>query len=264
VTTAVALVFDQLAPEYDSIFTFSSIGRAQREVVWQKALAVFAAGSHVLELNCGTGEDALFLAKLGMRVTACDASSGMIARACHRMTAEKPDAAVEFLELATENISALPSVLRFDGVFSNFSGLNCVRDIRQVAQQLAPRLEPGAPVLICLSTRYCLWEVAYYLLRRNKHKAFRRCSGSTQAHIGDLELTVYYPTLAELSTAFAQNFRLRSVTGIGIAVPPSYLGSWIDANPRLLTLMKRIDSVVRTWPGVRVVGDHMLLHLERN
>ena len=258
-----ARVFDRLAAEYDSVFTFSSIGRAQREVVWQKALAAFSPGSHILELNCGTGEDALFLAKSGMRVTACDASFGMIKQARSRMAAETPDAGIEFLALATENIGALPDNLRFDGVFSNFSGLNCVRDIRRVAQQLALRLEAGAPVLTCLSTRYCFWEIVYYLLRGNRRKAFRRCNGLTQAHIGDLELTVYYPTLAELNTAFAPNFRLRSVTGIGIAVPPSYLGSWIDAHPRLLMLMKRIDAVVCKWPGVRIVGDHILLHLER-
>ena len=258
-----ARFFDRLAPEYDSIFTFSVIGRAQRDIVWQRALATFASGSHILELNCGTGEDALFLAKSGMRVTACDASAGMIQQASNRMATERPNATIEFLVMATENLDALPDNLRFQGVFSNFSGLNCVRDIRSVAQQLAKRVEPGASLLLCLSTRYCLWEIAYYMLRGNWRKAFRRCGGSTLARLGDLEFEVYYPTLVALRKAFVPWFHLRSVTGVGTAVPPSYLESWIAAHPRLLSMLDHIDAMVREWPGVRVLGDHMLVNLER-
>jgi hypothetical protein len=51
--------------------------------------------------------------------------------------------------------------------------------------------------------------------------------------------------------------------GVGITVPPSYLESWIATHPRLLRKMDAIDSTLRGWPGLRVVGDHMLLHLEK-
>jgi SAM-dependent methyltransferase len=260
---AAALAFDRLAADYDSIFTFTAIGKSQRDVVWREALAAFAPGSHILELNCGTGEDALFLARAGMRVTACDASKAMVAQARNRMAAERPQAPIEFFELATENLSALPQDLRFQGVFSNFSGLNCVSDLWPVAQQLAQRLEPGAALLLCLSTRYCLWEIAYYALRGDWRKGARRWRGSTQARVRDVELLVYYPTVGELRKVFAPYFRLRSVTGIGIAVPPSYLESWMASHPRLFRILEGIDSVVRTWPGVRILGDHMLLQLER-
>jgi hypothetical protein len=30
-----------------------------------------------------------------------------------------------------------------------------------------------------------------------------------------------------------------------------------------LQLLERIDEVIRTWPVVRILGDHMLLHLEK-
>jgi SAM-dependent methyltransferase len=257
------LAFDRLAAAYDSLFTFSVIGKSQREVVWRRALSVFATGSHILELNCGTGEDALFLANAGITVTACDASLGMIEQARHKMTVESPDARVKFLTLRTEEIDSLPQALCFDGVFSNFSGLNCVGDLKSVAQQLAERLQPGAPLLLCFSTRYCLWEIVYFLLRGNPHKATRRWKGLSQVHFGGLEFPVYYPSMAQLRRAFAPQFRLVSTTGIGIAVPPSYVESWIAGHPRLLKLMSAIDETVRTWPGLRTLGDHMLLHLEK-
>jgi SAM-dependent methyltransferase len=259
----VGLAFDGLAEEYDRLFTFSAVGRSQRDVVWKHALAAFAPSSHILELNCGTGEDALFLAKAGMAVTACDASARMIMQARSKMQTETLDSDVEFLVLATEQISSLPRTRRFDGVFSNFSGLNCIPNLQGVAFQLAERLEPGTPLLLCLSTRYCLWEICYYLLRKNARKALRRCSGSSQARVGEFEFSVYYPTPSDVRRAFAPHFRLLSIAGIGITVPPSYLESWIARHPRLLTMMEKIDAAVRRWPLLRSVGDHMLLHLER-
>lgn len=260
---AAGLAFDQLAADYDSIFTFSAIGKTQREVVWKQALEVFTPGSRILELNCGTGEDALFLAGEGMIVTACDASLGMIEKARHKIATESPDARVAFFALRTEEIGSLPQALRFDGIFSNFSGLNCVEDLKSVAEQLSERLDPGAPLLLCFSTRYCLWEIVYFLMRGNPHKALRRWKGVSQARIGGLEFPMYYPSVAQLRRAFAPEFRLISTTGIGIAVPPSYVESWMARHPRLLKLLAATDETVRTLPGLRLLGDHMLLHLEK-
>ena len=45
------------------------------------------------------------------------------------MAVEKPDAASQFFELSTEDLcTACHKTSGFDGVFSNFSGLNCVHD----------------------------------------------------------------------------------------------------------------------------------------
>src|SRR5579864_5292903 len=105
--------FDAIAESYDSLFTTSLIGRSQRAAVWRKAQTVFRAGDRVLELNCGTGTDALFLASFGIAVTACDASPRMIEQAHKQKTVEAPSAAVDFRVLSTERLDELPSDLVF-------------------------------------------------------------------------------------------------------------------------------------------------------
>lgn len=262
-TTAAGLAFDHVAASYDSLFTFSVIGKSQRDAVRKRVLSVFSPASHILELNCGTGQDALFMARSGMTVTACDASAGMIEQARSRMATEAPDARVQFLELPTEEVDRLPEPMNFDGVFSNFSGLNCVPNLKGAMQRIAGRLRQGAPLLLCLSTRYCLWEIAYFLLRGDVRKARRRWKGVADVRIGELEFPVYYLTLAQLRGIFAPEFRLVCAAGIGITVPPSYLESWIIGHPRLFRRMEQVDEVVRTWPLLRTVGDHMLLHFEK-
>ena len=261
--TPVASAFDCLAEEYDSIFTFSTIGKLQRQVVWDRLLAVFPAGGHILELNCGTGIDALFMMNAGMNVTACDASPRMIEVARQRTAKVNTQAKGEFISLSTEDLHALPGAALFDGLLSNFAGLNCVSDLKSFASQAARRVKPGAPLLLCFLTRFCLWESVYYLLRGDPQKALRRCSGISSALIGDFSFPVYYRTLSELRQIFSPEFRLITIEGVGIAVPPSYLEPWIAARPSLLRKLSAIDDIVRAWPGLRVVGDHMLVHLEK-
>src|SRR5690348_10540712 len=73
--------FDALAADYDRAFTTSTIGRHMRAAVWRRLDAVFRPGDRVLELSCGTGEDALYLARKGVRVVATDSSPRMLEKA---------------------------------------------------------------------------------------------------------------------------------------------------------------------------------------
>jgi len=156
---AAGAAFDRLAASYDYNFTDSLIGRAQRNVVWSVLLKTFHPKDNILELNCGTGEDAFFLARNDISVFACDASQQMIARANQRLSVSSSAHLVAFCHLPTERIAELESASCFDGVFSNFSGLNCIEDLKPVATSLAKLVRPEGHLLLCLSTRFCLIEI---------------------------------------------------------------------------------------------------------
>ena len=261
---AAVFAFDALAKDYDEIFTRSLIGRTQRNSVWEVLRQTFKSGDHVLEINCGTGEDALFLASNGVSVTACDASEQMIAMASRRLLEEAPQAEIRFRTLPSEQLSDLQPTVPFDGVLSNFSGLNCVEDVREVARQLAALVKPGAQALLCFSTRVCLWEMAWFALRSDFRRAFRRMRARTDATVGGQVVRVWYPTLRQLRAAFSSWFTLQSCVGIGVAVPPSYVEMWARQHPRMFRAMCAVDRHLKTLPLLRVCGDHMLLVFRRN
>lgn len=256
--------FDAIAEQYDDIFTRSLVGRAQRDAVWDVLRRTFKGGERVLELNCGTGEDALFLARMGVSVLACDASAHMIAVAARRLAGEAPDANVQLRVLSNEKIGDLRDVGMLDGAFSNFSGLNCVEDLSAVANQLASMVKPRGRVLLCLSTRVCLWETAWYLAHGQMVRSVRRWKGSTTASLGESSVCVRYPTMRSIKKLFQPWFRLRGCKGIGVAVPPSYVEHMARKYPRALNALMTIDHRIATWPVFRVIGDHMLLELERS
>ena len=134
--SAAGAAFDRIAQDYDRKFTDSLIGRAQRDAVWTVLRRTFRKDDKVLELNCGTGEDAIYLAGNGISVVALDASRQMIARAEQRLQHNSPQLPAVFCELPTERIGELHPETLFDGAFSNFSGLNCIADLAPVPAQL--------------------------------------------------------------------------------------------------------------------------------
>src|SRR6478752_1467437 len=139
--------FDSMAEGYDAEFTASMLGRVLRPMVWERFAACFAPGSSLLELGCGTGEDAIHLARAGRRVLATDASPRMVD--CARRKAEAAGVAdrLRFQVASMESLSEVLGNEVFDGVYSNFGAVNCAPDLAALAGSLAARLAPNASLV---------------------------------------------------------------------------------------------------------------------
>jgi ubiquinone/menaquinone biosynthesis C-methylase UbiE len=257
--------FDAVADRYDETFTSSKIGQAQRASVWNELAKTFRPGDRALEIGCGTGIDASFLAARGVQAVACDSSSQMIAVAMRRILENGQQQLVRPLVLRAEDIATLPQDELFDGAFSNFGALNCVEDLPQFARDLAKLLKPGATALLCWMGPCCLWEMAWYLAHGNADKAFRRLNkeGVTARIADEAFVRVHYPSVRLLARTFAPEFRMQSFKGIGVAVPPSYLEEMVQRHPRLLEFCERADSWMGKCPGPRALADHVLLRFQR-
>ena len=149
--------FDAVACDYDATFTETAVGRMQRERVW--AMTPAPAPHLALELNCGTGTDALHLARQGYRVLATDISPKMVAVTRAKLRAAGLDGQAAAAVLDLRNLSA--AFLRQAGlvappslVFSNFGGLNCLSpaDLAAFGKKLPDLLAPGGHALVCLNS----------------------------------------------------------------------------------------------------------------
>jgi ubiquinone/menaquinone biosynthesis C-methylase UbiE len=254
--------FDFIASSYDPIFTNSAIGMAQRAQVAGQLHRAFRPGNHILELNCGTGEDALGLGSRGVRVTAFDSSSKMIGIAKERLLSETSLKNVAFEVLRNEQLDLLDGI--FDGAFSNFSGMNCLRDWTSVAAQLGRLVRPGGHFLLCIMGRHCIWEILFFLLRGNVGAAFRRKSDYVLTRIGECPMDLFYKSAREAQAAFAPHFALSAWRGIGVFVPPTYCEPFVRPRPRLLAALACLDRRLSHLPGVRSLGDHLLLDFVRS
>ena len=255
--------WDTAAKTYDCDFTGTLIGQLRRRAVWRELDRTFQAGQRVLELNCGTGIDAVRLAGRGVRVLACDISLGMIDMARERANACGVAGALQFRVLPTEEIARLGPEGPFEGAFSNFAGLNCVDDLGATAEALFGLLKPGATVLLCMLGRFVPWEMAWYVAQAQPGRAFLRWSNGTARQVEGGTLRVRYHGVGEIARLFAPRFRLRRWRGIGIMVPPTYAEVWARRVPRLTRAVARVDDWIGGIPVVRRMADLVLLELER-
>lgn len=256
--------WNKAAETYDQEFTNTVLGRAERDAVWGELRRVFHSGQRILELNCGTGVDAAYLAEAGVRVLACDIAPGMIAMARRRLSACGLAGMVELRVLPTEEIAALRDEGPFDGAFSNFAGLNMVRDLSGVARNLAALLKPGAQTLLCMAGRFAPWDMTRYLLHGDSARAFQRFRpGGVVRLVDGAVVNAQCPSIGSLVRTFSPEFRLRSCRGIGISLPPTFCEPWAHRFPRLFEWLAVADRWLGPVPGLRALAGHVLLRFER-
>jgi SAM-dependent methyltransferase len=259
-----ALAFDAMAPAFDSRFGAWHSVAAQRRAVRTALLRTFPEGGRILELGGGTGDDATFLAERGFDLFLTDPSPAMVALAKSKLAPLGGRAEIaageEMEKFAAAHLSAGGEL--FDGAFSNFAPLNCVADLRPVAQGLARLLKPGAPAMLVLFGTFCPGEMAVEVLRGRPHLALRRCKGGeTPARLAKREFHVVYHRRAVMLRAFAPWFVLEKRLGIGVTVPPSAAEPWISQWPRLLAAMETLDRGLAR--PLAMLGDHVLYQFRR-
>jgi ubiquinone/menaquinone biosynthesis C-methylase UbiE len=253
-----AAAFDAIAEQFDNRYGGWLSVAAQRRAVRSELLRAFPAGSRVIEIGAGTGEDALWLMGHGRRVRMTDASPSMVRVAARKLD---PHRGLEPLVLAAERIGEL-SDGPYDGAYSNFAALNCVTDLSAVARGLAALVRPGGQLALVLFGRVVPGEMLLQLARRELRLAFRRLArGEGAARLGGSHFSVTYHRGRDVERALTPWFRPTARRGIGVFVPPSAAEPSISRHPRLLSVLERIDRAVSR--PLAMLGDHVLYRFER-
>lgn len=259
--------FDPLAPTYDADFTHTQIAAYLRQRVHSRLDQYFQSGDHILELGCGTGEDALYLAERGIHVLATDSSAGMLTVAREK-TAGNPLVQVERLDLTNlvgTRFCASTNQQSFDGVFSNFGPLNCLSDWKPLAHWLTEYIKPGSVAAFGIMTPFCLWEIGWHSLHGNFKTAFRRFrkKATFQAAANAQSIPIHYPTIRRLTQDFAPWFRQTHVEGLGIFLPPSDAYGVIEKRPRLFQTLMKLEQRFEHSPKLALFADHYWIEFER-
>lgn len=249
--------FDRLATEYDDGFTRTVLGDRLRRAVWTRLDTLFKPGDRVLELACGTGEDAVHLGRRGVKVLATDASAEMVRVAGAKV--ERAGLDVQVRRLAVEALAELDEP-PFDGALSNFGGLNCVTDLSTTGRALAARIRPGGVAVLCVMGPVVPWEWGWFLGHGQPGKAFRRLKPGGVDWRG---LRIRYPSIGTLRRAFAPGFRMRRVSALGALLPPPYTESWAAKHPKMIGRLDRWERRLDTVPPFPWLADHYLMELER-
>lgn len=260
--------FSAVARAYDHTFTETAVGKLQRERVW-RLLQLHSTHQtpSILEINCGTGADALWMARRGWQVLATDISPAMVEITRKKLEQNGLTGRADARVCSFADIGHLQEG-PFDLIFSNFGGLNCISPeaLAQLWRALSGKLNPGGQIMVVVMGRFCWWETLYFLCKGNPKQAFRRRSRSPVAARLDENTTVetWYYSAKELIMAAPASAGLmaREVHPIGFWLPPSYLDPFFAKRPRLLRWLHMLESrFTPRW--LTPAADHYLLRWEK-
>lgn len=256
----VARAFGRQSATFDAIDAESSIIGWMRQRVYRHTGSFLQPHSQILELNAGTGIDACHFASLGHYVIATDLSADMLRQADIKIESLQLGDKVSTLQCNYTQLNRLGYHKRFDHIFSNFGGLNCIPDFSEVGRHFDKLLRPGGYVSLVMISPFCLWE---FLLafKGNFKLAFRRFSpdGAPSQLEGEI-FNTYYFSPAHIQQSLGPDFVLKKVEGLAVAVPPPYLEARFSKS--VLANLQSIDKVISEWPLFRKIGDHYIITLQ--
>jgi ubiquinone/menaquinone biosynthesis C-methylase UbiE len=259
-----AEAFSKQALVFDATYNSNTIIRYKRKRVREHLLKLFPSGSSILELNCGTGEDALFLGKEGYYVHATDVSEGMILQ-LKQKAAQSSYAANITTEICSFNqLQTLSNKGPFDAIFSNFGGLNCTSELERVLHSFAPLLKPNGLVTLVIIPPFCLWET-FLMLKGNWKTATRRffSSNGRTANVEGISFKCWYYPPSFVIRQLMKDFVVEKLEGLCTLVPPSYMEGFAEKYPGLYRfLVKKEDRLKEKWPW-RSIGDYFIISLRK-
>jgi SAM-dependent methyltransferase len=256
-----AASFDNYAQQYDAHFTFSPVGLLQRQGVYKHLLPLLSKDTSVLEINCGTGYDAIEIAKYVKNILATDASAMMIEQCIARKAETKN------VVFKVDLIQDLQDEIKNSNfIFSNFGGLNCLspQDLKEFAKKCNTLLKKDADLFFVIMGRKCIWERLYFMIKGDQKKATRRKSlEGVNTIIDGSEFKTWYYSPKEMQFFFTEGFKAQHISGVGLFVPPSYLNPFFSKKKLLLKLFSALDKVFCNFKWTTNYADHYIIHLKK-
>jgi SAM-dependent methyltransferase len=232
-----------------------------RDVLWNGYAHLFSGGQSVLDLGCGTGIDAIFLAERGIRVVGIDSSPAMIAEARRKLAGSPLESLVELRVMDMRDIDSLPRGA-FDGITSAFASLSTAVDLAGFAESAARLLRPRGLLVVHALNRTSLWEWLG-LVRSRRLRAARRLGDETVRTftIGDRSVAHHLYRVAEAyGRFFSTDFALRRAYGIGILRPPHTVRR---VPSSVIAGLDRLERPLRSVRPFRDWGRFFVLELEK-
>lgn len=259
----IAEAFSRTAAKYDALVDDNPHLTRLRGKVYAHVRRHVEPGARILELNAGTGIDAVALAQHGYKIHATDISPVMLERARNKVEQFGLQGRLSVQECSYEQLGQVEAP-PFDAVFSNFGGLNCIPDLAVVIEQLPRVLRPGGTVTWVLMPPVCLWEMAE-VLRGKFRVAFRRFTrNGVRSHLEGMYFNVYYFTPQRTQRWFGNEYALLELEGLSVVTPTGNSKTLAKRLPRLYSALAWLDDRLSRCPPWWGWGDFYIISMRYN
>ena len=259
--------FDKIATFYDELFTRTAIGKMQRNIICNYLDESLSTNQriNILELNCGTGEDTVYFAKKGLCVVATDLSDEMLKLTNEKINKLGMNKYVKTKKLDLTNTSDFNFNQKFDLIFSNFGGLNCVdkESLKKLSDVLSSILNERGRIIFVLMPNFAFWDSFYFLIKLKFNEIFRRASSkSIKVNLNGESVQTFYYSPKEIANIFGAKFKVQNIRPVGFFIPPSFLNKFFLKKKKTLRTLEMFEISVSKFSFLAKFSDHFLIDME--
>lgn len=256
----VSEAFSSQSIHFDQTYQENAMVEYLRKRIRKQVLQHHKVGS-LLELNAGTGTDAIFFAQQGFQVHATDNALGMLSQLEQKLTSFTPSLPITVERCNFEQIQSV-SFAPFDNIYSNFGGLNCTDKLYDIVEQCYTLLTPQGCMTMVIMPPHSPWEWLE-LLRGKPKLAFRRYKKQVNTHLEGQYFTTYYYRAKPLIRHFKDKFEVLALQGLCSLMPPSYKLKLIKKMPWFWKSLGKIEEKIAHLPPFRNMADYYVLTLQK-
>jgi len=241
-----------------------------------------------VELNAGTGEDAVFFARKGHSVHATDIASGMQEKLWAKAECEGLTGSLGKVETIGDGEKARKGELTgkvtrelcsftelaslkeqgpYDLIFSNFAGLNCTDELDKVLRSFSTLLKPKGLVTLVILPKFSLWE-SLLIFKGKFRTATRRWSDwfggkGVRSRVEGQYFRCWYYSPAFVKKELGDEFELVGLEGLCTMVPPSYIEHFAERYPAWYQRLCRWEGQWKAaWPW-KYIGDYYIISFRK-
>jgi ubiquinone/menaquinone biosynthesis C-methylase UbiE len=253
--------FSRQSEFFDAYEEGNEILKWMRLITRKHVLRHLRKDDKILELNAGTGLDAVYFAGKGYKIHCTDISEGMLKKLADKVNNLNLNGLVSYQLLSFNELENLDKT-QFDYIFSNFGGLNCTDDLSNVFKHFGKILKPRGIVTLVIIPPVCPWEIAL-LFKGNFKTALRRFKrGGISANVEGVKFQTYYHSLHKTVNALGGDFRVIETQGLASISPPPYMINFPRRFPRVYKSLTQIDEMLSHLFPFDSWADHFILTAE--
>jgi ubiquinone/menaquinone biosynthesis C-methylase UbiE len=259
-----AIAFSKQAEVFDQLYGEDTIIGYKRKRVREHMLHYLKTESRILELNSGTGEDAIFFAQRGFKVHATDIAVGMQEKLKQKVIDKNLQQYITNERCSFTALADLKFKGPFDHIFSNFAGLNCTHELDVVLNSFADLLTKNGKVTLVILPKFCLWEMLLFFKGKFK-TAFRRffSNNGRSSHIEGVYFNCWYYQPSFIKKQLSKDFKVLHVEGLCTFVPPSYLENFAEKHPKIYRFLSKMENRLKNSWTWKCIGDYYIISLQK-
>jgi SAM-dependent methyltransferase len=255
--------FNRVADTIDATVIRNPINSWLRNESRRELLATFPADSALIEIGCGTGADAVFLAERGRCIAALDISDRMIELTRERVASRKLERTVLLWRGRLDEVAAELGrswLYPFDGAYANFS-LAYEESLHDVARSVHSLLKIGAHFVFTVPNKICVSALAASVVRLRIRRALERFRDPLWVTTRGTTVRVHIYTPGRIRAVLKGLFQIEGIVGLPVFMPPPSL---YDARFELLRAKLEVfdNHLARRFPW-RLLGDSTLFRARK-